>query len=54
MKSFAIKRIMLGVSAAALLAGTMPLALAQGSTDAAAQEGATSAPKPTKAKKKGK
>ncbi|WP_233854856.1 hypothetical protein [Paraburkholderia sp. HD33-4] len=52
MKSFAIKRIMLGVSVVALVAGTMPLALAQGSTDAAAQEGATSAPKPTKAERK--
>ncbi|MGF6506705.1 hypothetical protein OKW26_002508 [Paraburkholderia sp. 32] len=53
MKSFAIKRIMLGVSAVALMAGTIPLALAQGSTDAAAQEGATTTtPKPTKAERK--
>jgi hypothetical protein len=53
MKSFAIKRIMLGVSVVALVAGTIPLAVAQGSTDAAAQEGATATtPKPTKAEKK--
>jgi hypothetical protein len=52
MKSFAIKRIMLGVSVIALVAGTTPLALAQGASDAAAQQGAASAPKPTKAERK--
>ncbi|EDZ99502.1 conserved hypothetical protein [Burkholderia sp. H160] len=53
MKSFAIKRIMLGVSVAALVAGTIPHAVAQGSTDAAAQEGATTTtPKPSKAERK--
>jgi hypothetical protein len=53
MKSFAIKRIMLGISVVTLVAGTIPLAVAQGSTDAAAQEGATTTtPKPTKAERK--
>ncbi|WP_174543287.1 DUF4148 domain-containing protein [Paraburkholderia monticola] len=53
MKSFAIKRIMLGVSVIALVTGTVPAALAQGSTDAAAQEGtAATTPKPTKAERK--
>ncbi|WP_083654916.1 hypothetical protein [Burkholderia sp. SRS-W-2-2016] len=49
MKSFAIKRIMLGISAAAFMAGTIPLACAQG-TDAAAP--AASAAKPSKAELK--
>jgi hypothetical protein len=49
MKSFAIKRIMLGISAAALVAGTIPFAAAQG-TDSAAP--AASAAKPTKAERK--
>jgi hypothetical protein len=54
MKSFAIKRIMLGVSVVALVGGTIPFAAAQGSTDAAAQQGAaaTTTPKPTKAERK--
>ena len=52
MKSFAIKRIMLGVSVVALVAGTMPVAFAQGSTDATTQEGAATTAKPTKAERK--
>ncbi|WP_208626150.1 DUF4148 domain-containing protein [Paraburkholderia susongensis] len=49
MKSFAIKRIMLGISVAALLAGNIPLAVAQ--NDATAQPD-TSTAKPTKAERK--
>jgi len=53
MKSFAIKRIMLGVSAVALVAGTIPFAAAQGTTDAATHEAVpASTPKPTKAERK--
>ncbi|WP_205299413.1 MULTISPECIES: DUF4148 domain-containing protein [unclassified Paraburkholderia] len=50
MKSFAIKRIMLGISAAALVAGTIPLAVAQ--NDTASPAAAASAAKPTKAERK--
>ncbi|WP_233837488.1 DUF4148 domain-containing protein [Paraburkholderia sp. ZP32-5] len=54
MKSFAIKRIMLGVSAAAMLAGSIPLALAQDNNNAAATttQPDTSTAKPTKAERK--
>ncbi|NML34288.1 hypothetical protein HHL14_26090 [Paraburkholderia sp. G-4-1-8] len=42
---------MLGISAVALMAGTIPFAAAQGTTDAAAQP-ETSTAKPTKAERK--
>jgi len=50
MKSFAIKRIMLGISAAALVAGTIPLSVAQ--NDATTPSAAASTVKPTKAERK--
>jgi hypothetical protein len=53
MKSFAIKRIMLGVSVVAMMAGSIPLAVAQDTNEAtAAPSGATSSAKPTKAERK--
>jgi hypothetical protein len=50
MKSFAVKRIMLGISVAAMVAGSIPLALAQ-DTNATAPSAASTA-KPTKAQRK--
>lgn len=53
MKSFAIKRIMLGASVMAMVAASIPLAVAQDASDAmAAQPGVASAAKPTKAQRK--
>jgi hypothetical protein len=60
MKSFAIKRIMLGLAVTAMVAGSIPLAAAQGASDAAmtAEPATTAAPatassaKPTKAERK--
>jgi hypothetical protein len=54
MKSFAIKQIMLGISVAAMVAATIPLAVAQdtnATTATPAQPGASAA-KPTKAERK--
>ncbi|MFT4066456.1 hypothetical protein [Paraburkholderia sp.] len=51
MKSFAIKRIMLGISVAAMVAGSIPLAVAQDTNATTAQPG-TSTAKPTKAERK--
>ena len=55
MKRIAMKQIMLGLVAAALLAGGVPLAAAQTTTDTdaqTAQPGATGTAKPTKAERK--
>jgi len=54
MKRFAIKQIMLGISVAAMVAGSMPLALAQdtNATTAATAQAGASAAKPTKAERK--
>jgi hypothetical protein len=53
MKRFAIKQIMLGLAATALVAGSIPLAAAQDASDAAtAAPAATSGAKPTKAERK--
>jgi len=55
MKRTAMKQIMLGLAAAALLAGGVPLAAAQTTTDTdaqTAQPGATGTAKPTKAERK--
>jgi hypothetical protein len=51
MKSFAIKRIMLGISVAAMVAGSIPLAVAQ-DTNATTAQPDTSTAKPTKAERK--
>ncbi|HEY2020781.1 hypothetical protein [Paraburkholderia sp.] len=51
MKIFAVKQIMLGISVAAMVAGSIPLALAQDTNAASAQSGASTA-KPTKAQRK--
>ncbi|WP_174772041.1 hypothetical protein [Paraburkholderia sp. SG-MS1] len=54
MKSIAIKRIMLGVSVIAMVAGGIPLASAQNTGDASAApaDAATTPAKPTKAERK--
>ncbi|CAB3789418.1 hypothetical protein LMG28614_02878 [Paraburkholderia ultramafica] len=53
MKSFAIKRIMLGVSVIALVAGSIPFAAAQDASEvSAAPQGKPSGAKPTKAERK--
>ncbi|MFM0142879.1 hypothetical protein [Paraburkholderia sp. RL18-085-BIA-A] len=54
MKSFAIKRIMLGVSVLALVAGGIPLAAAQDASEVSASPAGktASAAKPTKAERK--
>ncbi|CAH2908470.1 MAG: FIG00455900: hypothetical protein [uncultured Paraburkholderia sp.] len=55
MKRIAIKQIMLGLAASALVAGGVPLAAAQTTTDTdaqTAQPGATGTAKPTKAERK--
>ncbi|SIT46324.1 conserved exported hypothetical protein [Paraburkholderia ribeironis] len=52
MKSFAIKRIMLGVSVVAMVAGSIPLAIAQDANETTAAPSGTSAAKPTKAERK--
>lgn len=52
MKSFAIKRIMLGVSVIAMVAGSIPLAAAQDNGAATAAPSDTTHAKPTKAERK--
>jgi hypothetical protein len=53
MKSVAIKRIMLGVSVIAMVAGSIPLAAAQDASEvSAAPQGAATGAKPTKAERK--
>lgn len=52
MKSFAMKRIMLGVSVIAMVAGTIPLAAAQDASDVSAAPSGTTNAKPTKAERK--
>lgn len=52
MKSFAIKRIMLGVSVVAMMAGSISLAVAQDNGTPNAAPSSTTPAKPTKAERK--
>lgn len=52
MKSIAIKRLMLGVSVIAMVAGGIPLAAAQNTGDASAAPSDATQAKPTKAERK--